>query len=298
MGKKVNIWLDDATLRLWEKIPTGERSSIIKGAIQTNSNNEPTDRKAEMIKMKLVELERTHAKLAHMNMQREMIEEELMTLRSDGEMLNISKEDFWSLIEQRAVLYSQHKSVYHSYSGKSKYSIFDVTNDKIYIRNLRTGRNNSNFSKRTIDVAINRLIAHGGKIPVGQFIPVKMHEYATVALHPRLFEKEGYVCWIREKVTLVTEDMIPEHNHEMPPEAWVSNENFLAVLLDGKRALIGQGRKLVIFMKEKHVQFDDEIDNVENPWQTKHWLVIGPGMLYWGHEHQTQKMVSFPNASK
>ena len=213
-------------------------------------------------------------------------------------VLNISKEDFWSLIEQRAVLYSQHKSVYHSYSGKSKYSIFDVTNDKIYISNLRTGRNNSNFSKRTIDAAIDRLIAHGGKIPVGQFIPVKMHEYATVALHPRLFEKDGYVCWIREKVTLVTEDMIPEHNHEMPPEAWVSNENFLAVLLDGKRALIGQGRKLVIFMKEKHVQFDDEIDNVENPWQTKHWLVIGPGMLYWGHEHQTQKMVSFPNASK
>jgi hypothetical protein len=84
-------------LRLWEKIPTGERSSIIKGAIQTNSNNEPTDRKAEMIKMKLVELERTHAKLAHMNMQREMIEKELMTLRSDGEMLNICKEDFWSL---------------------------------------------------------------------------------------------------------------------------------------------------------------------------------------------------------
>ena len=34
MGKKVNIWLDDATLRLWEKIPTGERSSIIKGAIR------------------------------------------------------------------------------------------------------------------------------------------------------------------------------------------------------------------------------------------------------------------------
>jgi hypothetical protein len=233
-----------------------------------------------------------------MNMQREMIEKELMVLRSDKEVLSISKEDFWSLIKQRAVLYSQHKSVYHSYSGKSKYSIFDVTNDKIYISNLRTGRDNSNFSKRTIDAAIDRLIAHGGKILVGQFIPVKMHEYATVALHPRLFEKDGYVCWIREEVTPVTEDMIPSHKNEMPPEEWVSNENFLAVLLDGKKALIGQGRKIVIFMKEKHVQFDDEIDNVENPWQTKHWLVIGPGMLYWGHEHQTQKMVFFPNASK
>jgi len=298
MGKKVNIWLDDATLRLWEKIPTGERSSIIKGAIQTNSNKEPTDRKAEMMKMKMIELERIHAKLAHMNMQREMIEKELMVLRSDKEVLSISKEDFWSLIKQRAVLYSQHKSVYHSYSGKSKYSIFDVTNDKIYICNLRTGRDNSNFSKRTIDAAIDRLIAHGGKILVGQFIPVKMHEYATVALHPRLFEKDGYVCWIREEVTPVTEDMIPSHKNEMPPEEWVSNENFLAVLLDGKKALIGQGRKIVVFMKESHSSFDEGQDSFGEPWQTKHWMVIGPGMLYWGHHHETQKLVSFSNTSK
>lgn len=298
MGKKVNIWLDDATLRLWEKIPTGERSSIIKGAIQTNSNKEPIDRKYEMIKVKLIELEKTNSQLEHLNMQREMIEDELLYLRSGEKILNISKEHFWSQIETRALLYSQHKSAYHSYSGKSKYSIFDVINNKIYISNMRTGRNNSNFSKRTIDVAIDRLIAHGGKIPVGQFIPVKMHEYTVVALHPQLFEKNGHVCWIDEEVTPVTEEMIPHHNGEMPPEEWVSNENFLAVLLDGKKALIGQGRKIVIFLKEKHAHFDVELDNFEYPWQTKHWLIIGPGMLYWGHEHQTQKIVSFPNTSK
>ena len=56
MGKKVNIYLDDATLRLWEKIPIGERSSIIKGAIRNNSSNEPVDPRTEIINMKLAEL--------------------------------------------------------------------------------------------------------------------------------------------------------------------------------------------------------------------------------------------------
>ena len=111
---------------------------------------------------------------------------------------------------------------------------------KIFISNLRTKRNNSNFSKRTTDIAIDRLIAHGGKIPVGQFIPVKMHEYTVVALHPNLMEKDGFVCWINEDVVLVTDEMIPLHNNEMPPEEWVSTDNFLAALIDGKKlALIG-----------------------------------------------------------
>ena len=57
MGKKVNIYLDDATLRLWEKIPSGERSSIIRGAIRNNSSNEPVDPKTEIINMKLSRIE-------------------------------------------------------------------------------------------------------------------------------------------------------------------------------------------------------------------------------------------------
>ena len=57
-------------------------------------------------------------------------------------------------------------------------------------------------------------MVHGGKIPVGQFIPVRMHEYTVVALHQNLIEKDGFVCWIREEVVLVSNEMIPEHNNE------------------------------------------------------------------------------------
>ena len=295
MGKKVNVWLDDATLRLWEKIPTGERSSIIKGAIRSNSSNEPNDPKTEMINMKLAELAKINMDIENLEMKRVMLKTELTNLRSGEEILEISKEKFWNTIESRATIYltgfGENKSVYHSYSGKSTYSIFDVANDKIYISNIRTGRNNSNFSKRTTDVAIDRLIAHGGKIPVGQFIPVKMHEYTVVALHPNLMEKDGCVCWINEDFIPVTEDMIPEHNGEMPPEEWVSTDNFLAVLIDGKKALIGVGRKIVIFFRDVHPNFNVE-ENPEYPWQTKYWSWIGPGILYWGHHSETQKIVT------
>lgn len=297
MGKKVNIWLDDATLRLWEKIPTGERSSIIKGAIRSNSSNEPNDPKTEMINMKLAELAKINMEIENLEMKRNMIQNELKNLRSGEEALEISKEKFWNTIQERATIYLKNnfdgkRSVYHSYSGKSAYSIFNVENDKIYISNLRTGRNNSNFSKRTTDIAIDRLIAHGGKIPAGQFIPVKMHEYTVVALHPNLMEKDGCVCWINEEVVLVTDEMIPEHNNEMPPEEWISTDNFLAVLIDGKKALIGQGRKIVIFIREEHPTLGiSELDTY--PWQTKYWVWIGPGVLYWGHGSETQKVVAY-----
>ena len=247
MGKKVNIYLDDATLRLWEKIPSGERSSIIRGAIRNNSSNGPVDPKTEIINMKLTELNKINLEIKNLEMKRDMIQTELTNLRSGDEIIEISKEEFWNTINHRAVIYSQNESVYKSYSGKSAYSIFKVENEKIFISNLRTKRNNSNFSRRTTDIAIDRLVAHGGKIPVGQFIPVKMHEYTVVALHPNLMEKDGFVCWINEDVVLVTDEMIPLHNNQMPPEDWVSTDNFLAVLIDGKKALIGQGRKIVIF---------------------------------------------------
>ena len=226
--------------------------------------------------MKLAELDKVSIEIKNLELKREMIQTELTNLRSGEEMIKISKEEFWNTINDRAVVYLQNESVYKSYSGKSAYSIFNVENQKIFISNLRTKRNNSNFSKRTTDIAIDRLIAHGGKIPVGQFIPVKMHEYTVVALHPNLMEKDGFVCWINEDVVLVTDEMIPLHNNEMPPEEWVSTDNFLAALIDGKKALIGQGRKIVIFFCEKHPVFGVD-ESSEYPWQTKYWKWISPG---------------------
>lgn len=295
MGKKVNIWLDDTTLGLWEKIPSGERSALIKTAIRTNSTKEPSDPRSEMIKIKIEQLENTNLQIENLQKKRTMIEMELSNLHSDKDVLKISKSDFWKTITKRATTQLEHpwNMNYRSYSGKSKYSIFSVENNKIYIRNIRTGRTNSNFSKKTTDLAIDRLIAYGGKIPVGLFIPVKMHEYTVVSLHPRLMEKDGFVFWIKEEVIQVTESMIPEHKNQMPPKEWVSNENFLAVLIDGKKALIGVGRKIVIFFREDHYMIS-QYEEGDMVWQTKHYSFNGPGLLHWGHQSDTQKIVMIP----
>ena len=299
MGKKVNIWLNDATLKVWETIPTGARSQLIQDAIHNYADpKQHLDPKTEMINMKLSELANTNAELQHLVFKRTMLQNELEHLRSGGVNIEISKEKFWNTLERRATIYLEHKSVYRSYSGKSAYSIFDLVNDKIYIRNKRTGRTNSNFSRKTTDVAIDRLVAHGGKIPVGQFIPVKMHEYTVVALHPNLMEKDGYVCWIDEEVVQITEDMVPQHHGEMPPDEWITTEYFLAALLDGKKVLIGQGRKIVIFLLEEHPLFPLSDYDRQTPFATKYWLHIGPGMLYWGHQAATQKLVTYPSKLK
>ena len=240
--------------------------------------------------MKLAKLAKVNMEIEQLELNREMIRGELENLRFGGKEITISKDSFWDRLNERAAIYQENSSVYHSYSGKSKYSIYDVQNDKIYITNMRTGRNNSNFSKKTTNLAIERLIAHGGKIPVGQFIPVKMHEYTVVSLHPNLYERNGFVHWLNQEMILVTEGMIPEHNGKMPPDEWVSTDYFLAALLDGRKVLIGQGRKIVIFFREEHPHFNLD-EHSEYPWQTKHWKWIGPGVLRWGHESATQKVV-------
>ena len=54
MGKKVNVYLDDKTLNMWLKIPSGQRSALIRDAIRNHAANENSDPKEELI-MKLRE---------------------------------------------------------------------------------------------------------------------------------------------------------------------------------------------------------------------------------------------------
>ena len=54
MGKKVNVYLDDDTLELWKTIPSGERSAVIKRAIQDAASMQPEDeRVAKLQKLRI-----------------------------------------------------------------------------------------------------------------------------------------------------------------------------------------------------------------------------------------------------
>ena len=294
MGKKVNLYLDDATLKLWENIPSGQRSALVKDAIRSYSANQDFDPVQEMLMKLQHELMMITAQKQDVCHREQMLTEEIARLSSKVSSISIDKDNFWKRIESLAMIYLNNNFVYRSYSGKSRYSIHGAGDGKIRILNVRTKRTTSNFSQKTVDLAIDRLVAGGGKVPVGQFIPVKMHEYTVVALHPRLIVVDGYVKWLEQEVVGVTEEMILQCESEFPPQEWVSGDGWLAVLIDGKKAQVtismsgpfGGTEKIVVMMKEPHPTFDV----VDGFWLTKYYRFVEPGVFSWGHDRAVHKM--------
>ena len=292
MGKKVNIWLDDATLEMWERLKKENRSKIIKNAIFQHAEAIERDPREALINNKLKQLAMLRSQSHKLERERAALEFEIENLQSDVEKITIPIGDFWGTLEQYASRFMLHNGhIYTSYTGKSEYKIHDMKDGKIYIANQRTGRTNSNFSRKTVDLALERIIAHGGKIPAGDFITVKMHEYTVVALHPRLIEENGYIRWLDEAMVPITEEMIPDHMGTTPPEGWVSNEYWKAVLIDGKKAVIGKGRKVVLFLLDDHPILGKRSNDNEFPWATKHWIIEHPGIFSWGHDGYVHSIV-------
>ena len=87
-----------------------------------------------MINMKLAELAKVNMEIEQLEMKRKMLQRELENLSSGDDKIQISKESFWNNLNQRATIYQENSSVYHSYSGKSRYSIYNVQNDKIFTK--------------------------------------------------------------------------------------------------------------------------------------------------------------------
>ena len=293
MGKKVNLYLDDATLKLWENIPSGQRSTLVKDAIRSNAAKMDVDPVQEMLMKLQHELMMVITQKRELSHREEMLNDEIARLSSKVSKVKIDKDKFWQAIESQAILFLNNRYVYHSYSGKSRYSIHGAGDGKIRILNVRTKRTTSNFSQKTVDLAIDRLVAGGGKVPVGQFIPVKMHEYTVVALHPRLIVKDGYVQWLEQEMVGVTEEMLPDCQNDITPDEWVSNQDWLAVLIDGKKAhasvgrsgSFGQTSKIGIRMIESHPAF-----GLGDIWPTQYYMFEEPGVFTWGHNRAVHKM--------
>lgn len=294
MGKKVNVYLDDEMLKVWNSVPSGQRSSMIKKTLRLYSA-ENISPKQEIIMQLKEKLHNTKSKIALLQHEKEMIEKELLQLGQNKIKTNIDKKSFFDLILKRAKILHEKNANYRSFTGKSYYRIYDTTNNKIYIENFRTGRKNSNFSKQTTDLAIDRLMSAGGRLPIGEFIPVKMHEYTVVHLHPNLSAQNGFIIWQEGKYNYVTEEMIPS-NPDLsvrPPEEWVSEENWLAVTIDGIRAHVciynstthWSSSKITIAMMDYHPHFSAKSDIGDQPWMTKHFNFYDTGIFYWGHHN-------------
>ena len=294
MGKKVNVYLDDEMLKIWNSVPSGQRSSMIKKTLRKYSNENISPKQEIIIKLK-EKLQHINSKIISLDHEKEMIEKELLQLNENTKNVTIDKKLFFELILMRAKILHERIANYRSFTGKSYYRIYDTTNNKIYIENLRTGRTNSNFSKKTTDLAIDRLISAGGRLPIGEFIPVKMHEYTVVHLHPNLSVQNGFIIWTDGKFNYVTEEMVP-NNPDLstrPPEDWVTNENWLAVTIDGIRAHIciydstthWSSSKITVAMMDYHPHFSSESGIGDQPWMTKYYNFYDTGIFYWGHHN-------------
>ena len=146
MGKKVNVYLDDEMLKIWNSVPTGHRSSIIKKSLRDYSKEKMSPKQEIILKLneKLLTI---RSSIDNLENEKTMIEKELDLLQSDLKSTNIDKELFFETIIKRAKILHEKRANYRSFTGKSYYKIHSIGKDKIYIENIRTGRTNSNFSR-------------------------------------------------------------------------------------------------------------------------------------------------------
>ena len=286
MGKKVNIYLDDETLAMWQKIPSGERSGIIREAVGQYVKNGSDDPHAEAIRHLRQRQNILDLELRQREAEFERNSTQLLRLTGEGEV-QVDKDEFWEELMSKAKVYQEIDGMYTSFTGKSRYRIESTDDNRIRILNMRTKQTTSYFSQKTVDKALDRLIAAGGSLPVGQFIPVKMHEYAVVALHPRVYTYGGIIHWRHEEMTAVTEDMIPEQSDEdggPPPGDWVSNESWLAVTVDGRRGHVTVNHRYFASTKVVYHLIDDDHPEFSRMdfWQTKRYIFTKPGLMIWG----------------
>ena len=292
MGKKVNVYLNEEMLNMWERIPPGNRSTVIQGAIRDHDNRLREDPRIELLVGAREELAAVESNIERLQQTQRNLINKITSLEAGAEditRIQIDTDDFWSTLKERADLYQKENMNYRSFTGKSYYRIHSTDDDRIQIHNVRTGRTTSHFSRKTVDPALDRLMASGGSLPVGQFIPVKkMHEYTVVTLHPYLYEKDGFIHWGQEDMIEVDESMIPENydNVPMAPTVWESTEHWLAVTVDGKRGHVCihhrayASTKIIIAMLDDHPHFSLDYDG---DWATKHFRFYGYGILFWGH---------------
>ena len=292
MGKKVNLYLDDDSLALWEQIPSGNRSALVKQMLRDYTKSTVVDKHQQNIRRYESELNMLSAKRSNIESEIAMKKEMLSNLRSSASDLKIDFQKFWDgLVKHARDAYASEDSHY-SYTRKSQYKIHSVSGKRINIENIRTGRTNSNFTKDTVDLALQRLIDGGGKVRIGHFIPVKMHEYTVVALHSNLYEFDGYVYWSDVAVKPLVGSSIPHnrgpgfgHQPGVPYDDW----NWVLVLVDNKPARCCTGNpgwsdKIIIEWDEPNPIWPEQF-------QTKYFRFDVPGKMAWGHHGEVMDML-------
>ena len=196
MTSKKSIYLSDEMLSIWDSIPVDERGEVIRKALRdyaNQSDDDPNLREIRKIEIELENLQNSFEQIKKNVAHKEMRLEEL---RGEKNTMTIDYDSEWDDHLKRARKAENSEEIWESYAGRAEYRVHVVSADeRVYLENINTGRITSNYQKGTFTLGLRRLMDRGGRIKQGDMIPVNMHEYAVVSLHPRLHLRGGYIVF-------------------------------------------------------------------------------------------------------
>ena len=196
MTSKKSVYLSDEMLSIWDSIPVDERGEVIRKALRdyaNQSDDDPNLREIRKIEIELENLQNSFEQIKKNVAHKEM---RLDELRGEKNTMTIDYESEWDNHLDRAREAERSEEIWESYAGRAEYRVHAVSADeRVYLENTNTGRTTSNYQKGTFTLGLRRLMDRGGRIKQGDMIPVNMHEYAVVSLHPRLHLRGGYIVF-------------------------------------------------------------------------------------------------------
>ena len=194
MATKKSLYLNDEMLSIWDSIPADERGEVIRKALRDYANQSDDDPNLREIRKTEIELQNLQNSLDLIKKNVVDKKMRLEELRGEKNTMTIDYDREWNDLLKRAREAEEGGKIWESYAGRAEYRVHAVsTDERVYLENINTGRTTSNFQKGTFVLGLRRLMDRGGRIKQGDMIPVNMHEYAVVSLHPRLHLRGGYI---------------------------------------------------------------------------------------------------------
>jgi len=192
---KQSIYLDSNALAAWDLVSRDERNHIINKALADYA--ESLDGGVNLRDIRKLELDIQDMKdqIATIQKTIEVKNIRLNELRGGKTMRNIDLDKDWLDLERCARRALESGEVWQSHAGRADYRVHKAGMGRIYLENIKTGRTTSNFQKGTFVLGMQRLLDAGGRIKRLNMIPVKMHEYAVVHLHPKLSIQDDYIVY-------------------------------------------------------------------------------------------------------
>ena len=196
MATKKSLYLNDEMLSIWDSIPADERGEVIRKALRDYANQSDDDPNLREIRKIEIELQNLQNGLEQIQKNVADKEMRLEKLRGEKNTMTIDYDREWNDHLKRAREAEQSGEIWESYAGRAEYRVHAVsTDERVYLENINTGRTPSNYQKGTFTLGLRRLMDRGGRIKQGEMIPVNMHEYAAVWLHPRLHLRGGHIIF-------------------------------------------------------------------------------------------------------